>query len=85
MEKLSDISILEKYNHRQVIINEYVDEDYLNERHGFHFQTVAVTEEGIVFTRKERNDFLIPLEPSTLFYVNDDFQSYYILRVFNSF
>ena len=81
MEKLSDISLLEKYNHRQVIINEYLDEDYLNERQGFHFETVIVTEAGIAFTRKEKKDFLIPLESSTRFYVNDDFQNYYILRV----
>lgn len=80
MEKLIAIPILEKYNNRQVIINEYVDEDYLEERHGFYFQSVIVAEEGIAFKRNGKNDFLIPLNKSALFYVNDDFQNYYILR-----
>ncbi len=81
MEKLIDVTILEKYKNRQVIINVYVDEDYLNERHGFHFQSVTVTESGLAFIRKEKTDFLIAMDQAARFYVNNDFQNYYILRV----
>ncbi|MBB6444845.1 hypothetical protein [Bacillus benzoevorans] len=80
MEKLSDYSILTGYSNRQVILNEYLDEDYLEERHGFHFQTVAVTDSILAFSRKGKSDFYIPIEKSAHFYVNDDFQNYYILR-----
>jgi hypothetical protein len=80
MEKLSDYTILISHVNRQVIMNKYLDEDYLDERHGFHFRTVAVTESSIVFSRKGNSEFHIPIEKSTRFYVNDDFQNYYILR-----
>lgn len=81
MEKVKDLPILTKYSNRQVIVNIYSDEDYLEERHGFHFHTVAVTENRIAFSRKGKHDFYIPIKKSARLYENDDFQHFYILRI----
>ncbi len=75
-----DISILSNYRNRQVIINEYQEEDFLENRTGFHFETIVVLENSISFQRKNNNDFILKLEKTSCFLANNDFQNYYILK-----
>lgn len=75
-----DTSILANYRNRQVIINEYQEEDFLENRTGFHFETIVVTENSILFQRMNNNDFILTLEKTSCFVANDDFQNYYILK-----
>jgi len=75
-----DINILSNYRNRQVIINEYREEDFLENRTGFQFETIVVTENSILFQGKNHNDFILKLEKISCFFANDDFQNYYILK-----
>lgn len=81
MEKqITDLTVLKKYQNRQVIINYYLNEDYLDERIGFHFLNISIAEECVAFSMENKNYFTISLAEFPNVYLNDDFQNYYIFR-----
>lgn len=81
MEKqLSNTAIFANYQHRQVILNYYQDEDFLYKRDGFHFQTIQVTDSALTFLKKDGTFTTINLNEYPLVSMNPDFQNYFILR-----
>lgn len=81
MEKLiADVSILNKYQNRQVVVNYYIDDDFLEKREGFHFSEIHIIEMDIIFIKKNEDHYVITVEDFPFFTVNKDFQNYYILE-----
>lgn len=81
MEKLiADVSILEKYQNRQVVINYYVNDDFLVDRVGFHFMEIHRVDMDITFIKKNDDNYVISLEDFPFFSVNEDFQNYFMLQ-----
>ncbi|MEH7112283.1 hypothetical protein V7124_07860 [Neobacillus niacini] len=81
MEKqLSNTALFATYQHRQVILNYYQDEDILYKRDGFYFLTIQVTDSALTFLMKDSTFTTIDLTEYPLVFMSADFQNYYILR-----
>lgn len=80
MEKAVNIlSRLTNYQNRQVILNYYQD-DLLQDRDGFHIQTIKLENNHLIFTKQNGKNITINLEPYTDIQINPDFQNYYTLQ-----
>lgn len=73
------LAILYMYDHRQVIINIY-DEDELSQRDGFYFEKVQLTEEMLTFIINEHNSFVIEIVESARLYKDNSFQNFFVLE-----
>lgn len=65
------------YRNRQVILNYYQEKDLLWKREGFHFNTMKVEHNPIIFNR-DQEVIIIPVEKYPTITKNKDFQNYYI-------
>ncbi|MDQ0199418.1 hypothetical protein [Neobacillus ginsengisoli] len=79
-KKIENLTIFTKYQHLQVILNYYLDEDMLVQRDGFHFESIQITADCLSFLGKNGGDFTINLKDYPEKCVNTDFQNFYILR-----
>lgn len=77
--QIKDISILGKYHNRQVVLNYYKEDDFIEKRDGFYVEAVSVEEKCLSFKKKNEEDLTISLMDYPFFAVNSDFQNYYIL------
>lgn len=80
MEKAVNIlSKLSNYQNRQVILNYYQD-DLLEDRDGFHFQTIKQENEQLTFIKQNGKTITINLKAYPEKHINTDFQNYYTLQ-----
>lgn len=81
MEKhMIDFAVFESYHNRQVILNYYNAEDYLWNRDGFHFDSIQLFNEHLLFRKKDGNNLTISLKHYDTIAKDSEFQNYYILR-----
>ncbi|MBO0961121.1 hypothetical protein J1P26_15575 [Neobacillus sp. MM2021_6] len=81
MEKqLTDLTIFEGYKNRQVILNYYQDDDYLWKRDGFHFASIQLANEKLLFLKKDGSTSQIALQEYKTMASNSDFQNYYVFH-----
>lgn len=81
MEKqLTALSSLTKYKDRQVVINLYSNDGFLEKREGFHFEGICLSKTEISFIKKNKETFSIPLLPYPSVFAADDFPNYFILK-----
>ncbi|NHC41941.1 hypothetical protein G6549_18470 [Bacillus sp. MM2020_1] len=81
MEKhMIDFAVFESYHNRQVILNYYDEEDFLWKRDGFHFQSIQLLNNQLLFSKKVGNNQTISLKNYDTVARNNDFQNYFILR-----
>lgn len=81
MEKqIRDVTILKKYRCRQVVLNYYIDDDFLERREGFYVEEMHIGKNGLSFRRGNEEDISISFEDFPIFTVNSDFQNYYVLK-----
>ncbi|MEO2075585.1 MAG: hypothetical protein ABGX20_09285 [Bacillus sp. (in: firmicutes)] len=79
--QLNDLSILISYRNRQVILNFYQDEDFLWERDGFHFESIELENEQLMFSKGNGDKvFTIPLKKYVSAIRDTQFPNYFILR-----
>ncbi|MEH6905382.1 hypothetical protein [Neobacillus drentensis] len=77
---MMDLAVLAGYHNRQVILNYYDDEDFLWKRDGFHFHSIQLLNDQLIFSKKDGNTLPISLKNYDTFARNNDFQNYFILR-----
>jgi ribosome maturation factor RimP len=77
---IEDLSIFSKYRNRQVVLNYYIEDDFLLKRDGFEFETIKVSNEQISFFKKGKEIFSVPLSDFSSATRNDEFQDFYIFR-----
>ncbi|MDR6123672.1 hypothetical protein QFZ87_003269 [Bacillus sp. SLBN-46] len=81
MEKqLSDLSIFESYRNRQVILNYYQDEDFLWKRDGFHFESIQIGTEQLLFLKGNHSKLSVPINDYKTAVINTQFPNFFILR-----
>jgi len=71
-----DLISFEKYRDRQVILNYYEEDDFLWRREGFHFTSIKVDHEQIIFKRKQ-GAVIVSLEEFPNVLKNHDFLNFY--------
>lgn len=72
----TEVEKLTKYKDRQVVLN-YYEDDALAKREGFHFSTIEIVHNQLVFHKSETSQFVINLEGYAGFTVLPDFKDYY--------
>ncbi|MDQ1146201.1 hypothetical protein QE429_003028 [Bacillus sp. SORGH_AS 510] len=78
--QLNDLSILTSYRNRQVILNYYQDEDFLWRRDGFHFESIQLENEQLMFSKPDGdNVFTISLKKYGRAIRDTQFPNYFIL------
>ncbi|WNS73573.1 hypothetical protein RRV45_11625 [Bacillus sp. DTU_2020_1000418_1_SI_GHA_SEK_038] len=81
MEKrIEQLGVLAEFQHCQVILNFYDEDDFLWKREGFHFDTIDVTDDHLIFSRKNDINYTIYLQEYPNYFINRAFQHYYTLR-----
>ncbi len=81
MEKqINDLTILQTYQNRQVILNYYQDEELLIKRDGFHFHSIKQTKDILTFFKNDGTTHTINLKEYPTNNINTDFQNFYTLR-----
>jgi len=84
MERIGiDLICFEEYRNRQVILNYYEEDDFLWRREGFHFTSIKVDHEQIIFKRKQ-GAFIVSLKEFPNVLKNHDFPNYYTFYALNS-
>lgn len=84
MEKqLSDFSCFAEYRNRQIVLNYYQDDDFLWKRDGFHFESVKLAEEKLIFLKKDGQVAAVHLGDFDEVVINTDFPNYYICRKYS--
>ncbi|WML26937.1 hypothetical protein [Neobacillus sp. OS1-33] len=74
-----DFGVFESYHNRQVILNYYDDEDFLWKRDGFHFHSIQLLNDQLIFSKKDGNTLTISLKNYDTVARNNDFQNYFTL------
>lgn len=81
MEKqLNDLTVLTKYQNRQVILNYYQEEDMLYHKDGFQFTTIQLEEDQLTFNQNNGTITTFNLKTYPEKYINTAFQNYYSLK-----
>jgi transposase len=83
MERIGiDLIFFEEYRNHQVILNYYAEDDFLSKREGFHFTSIKVDHNQIIFKRKQ-GAFIVSLEEFPSVSKNHDFPNYYTFYELN--
>ena len=78
--QMMDLAVFAGYHNRQVILNYYDDEDFLWKRDGFHFHSIQLLNNQLLFSKRDGNILTISLKNYDTVARNNDFQNYYLLR-----
>ncbi|MEH7393499.1 hypothetical protein [Bacillus sp. JJ1474] len=79
-KRIEHLGVLAEFIQGQVILNYYEDDDFLWKREGFHFDSILVTNEQLIFKRKDGFKYTICLQEYPDFFINSAFQHYFTLR-----
>ena len=74
-----NIDFFEGYSNRQVVLNYYNEEDYLWKRDGFHFYSLQILNDQLIFLKKDGKFLTISLSYYENIVRNNDFQNYFLL------
>jgi hypothetical protein len=79
-KKINDLFDLETFKNRQVVLNYYIDGDFLIKRDGFSFQSLKLSDGSLLFTKKEESCSRISIENYPDIYLDNQFPNLYVLR-----
>jgi hypothetical protein len=79
-KKLKDLNDLEAFKNRQVVLNYYIDIDFLVKRDGFSFHSLKLSDGLLTFTKKEKTCYRVRIDTYPEVYRDDQFPNFYILR-----
>lgn len=80
MKALELLTVITKYQNRQVVVNWYDEDDFLFERDGFSFEEIKSQTDSLIFFRFNKKCFSIFLDESLTFSNSSDFANHYILH-----
>lgn len=81
MEKrITNLFELEIYKDRQVVINHYIEDDFLAKRDGFHFNSLKIMGDTIIFTKNNGNCYELSINQYRELYKDSQFPNYFIFR-----
>jgi hypothetical protein len=79
-KKLKNLFVLEAYKNRQVVLNYYIDIDFLVKRDGFFFQSLILSDGSLTFTKKDDTCSKITIENYPDAYIDNQFPNFFVLR-----